>query len=57
MHMAGKMGKRITGKKPTSSSRTSAKTDGAFGKEQIEQVSAGAELNVDKATTPTRKKT
>ena len=55
--MAGKMGKRITGKKPTSSSRTSAKTDGAFGKEQIEQVSAGAELNVDKATTPTRKKT
>jgi hypothetical protein len=48
--MAGKSGKRITGKKPTGSTRTSAKTDGAFGKEQVNQVHSEVELNRDKAT-------
>lgn len=53
--MAGKMGKRETGKKPTTSTRTSAKTDGAFGKEQADQTTSGTELNVDKASKATRK--
>lgn len=53
--MAGKMGKRITGKKPATTTRTSARTDGAFGKEQIDQVVAGPELNRDKATAKPRK--
>ena len=48
--MAGKMGKRITGKKPTGSTRTSAKGTGTFGKEGDDRVKAGAELNRDKAT-------
>jgi hypothetical protein len=48
--MAGKMGKRATGKKPSTSTRTSAKTDGAFGKEQIDRVKSGNELNRDKAS-------
>ena len=48
--MAGKSGKRITGKKPSSTTRTSAKTDGAFGKEQLDQVTTGdANRNRDKA--------
>lgn len=47
--MAGKSGKRITGNKPSGSRRQSAKTDGAFGKEQVQQVSGnGPEQNVDK---------
>jgi hypothetical protein len=48
--MAGKMGKRITGKKPADTRRTSAKADGAFGKEQLDQVKSELELNQDKAT-------
>jgi hypothetical protein len=54
--MAGKMGKRITGRKPNSSTRTSAKTDGASGKEQIDQVSPGVTRNRDKATVQREKK-
>ena len=47
--MSGKMGKRLTGKKPSGSTRTDAKTDGAFGKEQIGQLGAEVERNVDRA--------
>jgi len=46
--MAGKSGKRETGKKPSTSTRTSAKTDGASGKEQLNQVKGGTQLNRDK---------
>jgi len=53
--MAGKMGKRITGKKPAGSTRTSAKATGAFGKEGDDRVKEGTELNRDKATAKTRK--
>jgi hypothetical protein len=50
-HMAGKTGKKPTGKKPLSVRRQSAKTDGAFGKETIEQVDgSGVNRNLDKAT-------
>jgi len=48
--MSGKMGKRATGRKPVSSTRTEAKTDGAFGKENIERVSSEIERNEDHAT-------
>jgi hypothetical protein len=44
------MGKRITGRKPTTSTRTDAKTDGAFGKENIGRVTAPIEQNEDHAT-------
>jgi hypothetical protein len=48
--MSGKMGKRATGKKPVSTRRQSAKTDGAFGKEGLNRVqTAGAGRNIDKA--------
>ncbi len=48
--MAGKSGKRITGRKPTSVRRQSARKDGAFGKEQPDRVKAeGADRNIDKA--------
>jgi hypothetical protein len=47
--MSGKSGKRITGNKPASSTRTSAKTDGAFGKEQVDQLVFETERNTDKA--------
>jgi len=50
--MSSKMGKRETAKKPTTVRRTSAKTDGAFGKEQAKDLFAGEELNVDKAAKP-----
>jgi len=48
--MSGKMGKRATGRKPVSSTRTNAKTDGAFGRENIERVSSEIERNEDHAT-------
>ncbi len=48
--MSGKMGKRTTGRKPVSSTRTDAKTDGAFGKENIQRVSSEVERNEDHAT-------
>ena len=47
--MSGKSGKRITGNKPETSTRTSAKTDGAFGKEQPEQTVTETERNKDNA--------
>jgi hypothetical protein len=53
--MAGKSGKRITGKKPAGSTRTSAMTTGAFGKEGDDRVKEGAELNRDKGAVKTRK--
>jgi hypothetical protein len=48
--MSGKSGKRETGKKPSGSTRTSAKTDGAFGKEQDNRLETPIEHNVDNAT-------
>jgi len=48
--MSGKMGKRATGRKPMSSTRTDAKTDGASGKENIQRVSSEIEHNEDHAT-------
>ena len=48
--VAGKSGKRATGKKPESSTRTSAKTDGAFGKENIDRVETETSRNRDKST-------
>jgi len=48
--MSGKMGKRSTGRKPDTVRRQSAKTDGAFGKETLDQVATGdANRNEDKA--------
>jgi hypothetical protein len=49
--MSGKTGQRQTGRKPSEVRRKSAKTDGAFGKEQGEQVVSGDQArNRDKAT-------
>ncbi len=48
--MSGKMGKRPTGRKPLTSTRTDAKTDGAFGRENIDRVKSGIERNEDHAT-------
>ena len=47
--MSGKTGKRITGKKPSESQRTSALTDGARGRENMHHVRSGVELNVDRS--------
>ncbi len=48
--MSGKMGKRITGRKPDTVRRQSAKTDGAFGKETEAQVNSGdSNRNEDKS--------
>ncbi len=48
--MSGKTGRKPTRKKPEASDRTAAKTDGAFGKEGLEQVRTGAaERNVDRS--------
>jgi hypothetical protein len=48
--MSGKTGSKPTGRKPESVRRRSAKTDGAFGKEGIEQVEgSGRNRNIDKA--------
>jgi len=47
--MSGKTGKRLTGNKPSSSQRTDAKTDGAFGKETIAQTVTETERNRQKS--------
>lgn len=48
--MSAKSGRRMTGRKPEDDRRKSAKTDGAFGKEQIDRVISGeSDRNVDKA--------
>jgi hypothetical protein len=47
--MSGKSGKRETGNKPNDVRRQDAKTDGAFGKENIEQTVTETERNEDKA--------
>jgi hypothetical protein len=53
--MSGKMGKRLTGKKPDTVRRQNAKTDGAFGKETAGQVNAGdANRNEDKSVSRRR---
>lgn len=49
--MSGKSGHRVTGSKPAGSTRTSAKTDGAFGKEGVDQLVSETDRNRDKATT------
>jgi len=49
--MSGKSGHRETGSKPSDSSRTGAKTDGAFGKEGVDQLFIQNE-DQDKATLP-----
>lgn len=47
--MSGKMGKRLTGRKPDTVRRQIGKTDGAFGKENADWVVDGAEnRNIDK---------
>jgi heat shock protein HslJ len=48
--MSGKTGKRPTGRKPMTSTRTGAKTDGAFGKENINRVSSEIERDEDRST-------
>lgn len=47
--MSGKMGRRITGKKPSESQRTSSLTPGAFGRENIAHVRPESEQNIDRA--------
>jgi len=48
--MSGKTGSRATGRKPATVRRQSAKTDGAFGKEDVERVEGnGRNRNLDKA--------
>ena len=48
--MSGKTGSRPTGRKPATVRRQSAKTDGAFGKEGVEQAEAkGRNRNMDEA--------
>ena len=48
--MSGKTGSRSTRRKPTTVRRQSAKTDGAFGKENAERVEGnGRNRNLDKA--------
>ncbi len=53
--MSGKSGKRETGNKPSGSTRTSAKTDGAFGKEQLDQTVSETERNMKKAVAAKQK--
>jgi hypothetical protein len=49
--MAGKTGKKPTGRKPQSVRRQSAKTDGAFGREGVAQVEGkGRATQLDKST-------
>jgi hypothetical protein len=47
--MAGKTGKRITGRKPEPR-RIRPKPAGAFGKERIDQIVTEEEMNRDKVT-------
>jgi hypothetical protein len=54
--MSGKMGKRLTGRKPDTVRRQDAKTDGAFGKETAAQVTAGdSNRNEDKSVRQRRR--
>src|SRR6185369_3118585 len=48
--MSGRSGKRITAKKPPSTTRTSAQTDGAFGRETGDNVTPERNRNRDRAT-------
>jgi len=48
--MSGKMGHRATGRKPETVRRKSAKTDGAFGKETINQVKPGDQEHNEKSS-------
>jgi hypothetical protein len=47
--MSGKTGKKPTGRKPLTTTRTSAKTEGAFGKETINQLVTETERNEKRA--------
>lgn len=47
--MSGKTGKRETGRKPLTTTRRSAKTPGAFGKEPPERTQTELERNINKA--------
>lgn len=48
--MSGKTGKKPTGRKPQSVRRESDKTDGAFGKETLDQVEGKrVNRNIDKS--------
>jgi hypothetical protein len=48
--MSGKTGRKPTGRKPSTVRRQDAKTNGAFGKEQLDQVTPGdAARNIDKS--------
>jgi hypothetical protein len=48
--MSGKTGRKPTGRKPLTVRRQNAKTDGAFGKETLDQIVVGdVEQNLDKA--------
>jgi hypothetical protein len=52
--MSGKTGSRPTGRKPQTVRRQSAKTDGAFGKEGVEQIEGKRRnRNLDKAVVQT----
>ncbi len=54
--MAGKSGKRPTGRKPAGVRRRSAKTDGAFGKEGLAQMTTDETTrNVDKGSARNRR--
>jgi hypothetical protein len=47
--MSGKTGKKPTGRKPMTARRQSAKSDGAFGKEDLNRVTSGESTrNTDK---------
>jgi hypothetical protein len=47
--MSGKTGRRPTGRKPAGSTRTNAKTKGAFGRQAPENVRTEVERNVDRS--------
>jgi hypothetical protein len=48
--MSGKTGRKPTARKPLNVRRQGSKTDGAFGKETVDQIVAGdVEQNLDKA--------
>lgn len=54
--MSGKMGRKATGRKPETVTRKSAKTDGAFGNETMQQVHPGDQnRNEDKSVRRSQK--
>jgi hypothetical protein len=53
--MSSKSGQRITGRRASGSTRTTAKTDGAFGKEQVGQTASRTEQDRDGSEEKTRK--